>query len=198
MSEALERCVRAGGVAVFPTDTVYGLGCDPRSPEAVRRLYALKGRPPDRPAAIMVSSVQRLPPLGPRTAAAARALLPGPVTLLVPDPERRFPLAGGGALLGLRVPDAPALAGLAVALLQTSANRSGAPDARRLADVPAAIRDGADLVLDGGEIGSDPPTPSTVVDLSRYEREGVWSVVRPGAVSDAALAEALGPSPGSR
>ncbi|HEY2636282.1 MAG TPA: Sua5/YciO/YrdC/YwlC family protein, partial [Solirubrobacteraceae bacterium] len=104
------RCMRVGGVAVFPADTVYGLACEPDSKTAVRRLYALKGRPPDRPAAVMFFSRERalaaLPELGRRTRAAAERLLPGPVTLLLPNPARRFPLACGPDpdTLGLRVP----------------------------------------------------------------------------------------------
>ena len=77
------------------------------------------------------------------------------------------------------MPDIAALAGVGVAVLQTSANLSGGPDPRRLEDVPAAIRGGADLVLDGGEL---PGTPSTVVDLGRYEESGEWKVLREGAV----------------
>lgn len=184
----LERCIAAGGVAVFPADTVYGLACDPRSAAAVERLYALKQRPADKPAAIMAFSVAALPSLAPRTAAAAAALLPGPLTLLVDDPRQRFPLAGGGATLGIRVPDVPLLAGAEVLVLQSSANLSGGADPRRVADVPAAIRRGADLVIDGGEL---PGTPSTVVDLTRYEREGVWHVVREGPIDSAALAAVL-------
>ncbi|HZO37503.1 MAG TPA: L-threonylcarbamoyladenylate synthase [Solirubrobacteraceae bacterium] len=188
-SARLERCIAGGGVAVFPADTVYGLACDPHSASAVERLYALKGRAADKPAAIMVFSVAALPPLGPRTTRAAQALLPGALTLLVEDPEQRFPLAGGGTTLGLRVPDVPLLANVSVPLLQTSANLAGGADSRRLADVPAAIRDGADLVIDGGEL---PGMPSTVVDLTRYEHDGVWRVVREGAVGSATLSAALG------
>ena len=187
-SEQLERCIVAGGVAVFPADTVYGLACDPHSAAAVGRLYRLKRRPADKPAAIMVFSLDALPPLAPRTMAAAKALLPGPLTLLVDDPDVRFPLAGGGAVLGLRVPDVPLLAGVRVPLLQSSANLAGGDDARTLDDVPSSIREGADLVLDGGEL---PGRPSTVVDLTRYERDGIWSVVREGAVAIATLAAAL-------
>lgn len=184
----LERCLADGGVVVFPADTVYGLACDPRSPAAVERLYALKGRSAGKPAAIMVFSLEALPPLGQRTTAVARALLPGPLTLLVDDPERRFPLAGGGTTLGLRVPDVPLLARVPVPLLQSSANLAGGPDARRLADVPASIREAADLVIDGGEL---PGTPSTVVDLTRYDHDGTWRIVREGAVARAALEQVL-------
>jgi L-threonylcarbamoyladenylate synthase len=186
---ALADCLAAGGVAVFPTDTVYGLGCDAASPAAVRRLYALKGRPADKPAAVLWDSVDAalddLDDLGPRTRAAARALLPGPVTLLVPNPGRRYPLAGGEAL-GLRVPATRLDAGRPV--LQSSANAAGGRDPRRLADVPAAIRAGADLVLDGGEL---PGTASTVLDLSAYERTRAWRVLRAGAVAEGDLAARL-------
>ncbi len=102
---------------------------------------------------------------------------PGPVLVVLP----------GG--VGVRVPDVAELAGVRVPVLQTSANLSGGPDPRRLSDVPAAIRDGADLVLDGGEL---PGTPSTVVDLGRYEETGEWSVLRDGAMPSAALENVLG------
>jgi len=171
-----------GGVAVFPADTVYGLACDPDSREAVERLYLLKRRRPDKPAAVMFFDVElalaALPELGARSRGALEALLPGGVTLLVPNPAGRFPLAGGGPVLGLRVPAGP-LTGVRWPVLQSSANRAGGPDPRRIDDVPEFIRDSADLVLDAGEL---PGTPSTVIDLTAYEREGAWSVVREGAV----------------
>jgi len=89
----LERCVASGGVAVFPADTVYGLACDPDSPAAVERLYALKGRPPAKPAAVMCfGAAPPLPELGPRTRVAVERLTPGGVTLLLPNPEGRWPL----------------------------------------------------------------------------------------------------------
>ncbi|HEY7077924.1 MAG TPA: L-threonylcarbamoyladenylate synthase [Solirubrobacteraceae bacterium] len=188
---ALERCIAAGGVAVFGADTVYGLACDPENPEAVARLYALKGRPADKPAAVMyfdrAPAVLALPELGPKTRALVERLLPGPVTALLPNPHRRFPLACGPdpATLGLRVPDLPELAAMTRPVLQSSANASGGADARRLADVPEPIRRGADLVLDAGEL---PGTPSTVIDLRAYEDGGEYSVVRAGALSPEDLA----------
>jgi L-threonylcarbamoyladenylate synthase len=180
-----DDCIASGGVAVFPADTVYGLACDPENPDAVARLYALKGRPPDKPAAVMFFDREQalLPELGARTRALMERLLPGAVTLLVPS--GRFPLAGGAGTLGLRVPDLPPPG--TVAVLQTSANVAGGPDARRLEDVPEAIRRGADLVLDGGEL---PGTPSTVVDLRDYEAGGVWRIVRAGAVPEEVIAAA--------
>ena len=187
---AFARCLAAGGVAVFPADTVYGLACDPGSAAAVDRLYALKGRPPAKPAAVMCfGAAPALPELGPRTRAAIDRLTPGGVTLLLPNPEHRWPLACGPdpATLGLRVIGGP-LAALPLPVLQSSANLAGGADARRLADVPAPLRDGADLVLDGGEL---PGTPSTVIDLRAYEAEGRWTVVRNGALAASAVATVL-------
>src|SRR5271167_5023017 len=109
----LSECLRRGGVAVFLTDTVYGLGCDPDDERAVKRLYELKGRPADRPAAVMFFDRERalgaLPDLSDAERAAVRALLPGAVTLLLPNRARRFalaclPAAGARDALGLRVP----------------------------------------------------------------------------------------------
>ena len=194
-----ERCIAVGGVALFPADTVYGLATEPDSAEGVERLYRLKGRRPDRPAAVMFFSLglalTALPELAERTRAAVRRLLPGALTLLLPNPLRRFPLACGPEpqRLGVRVPALRgALAPLSAArwpVLQSSANPSGGADARRLADVDPRIRAGVDLQLDGGELAG---TPSTVVDLTRYESHGEHAVVREGAVSAAQVAAVLG------
>jgi L-threonylcarbamoyladenylate synthase len=191
---AFEACLRDGGVAVFPADTVYGLACDPERPAAVERLYALKGRRPDKPAAVMyfdlALALAALPELGPRTAKLLRRLLPGGVTALLPNPANRFPLACGPdlATLGLRVPAlSEPLAAVRVPVLQSSANLAGGPDARRLADVPAELREQADLVLDGSEL---PGTPSSVVDLRAFEATGEWVLVREGAVPAATIARA--------
>jgi len=135
-----------------------------------------------------------LPELGERTRALLARLLPGGLTALLPNPAHRFPLACGPdpSTLGLRVPAlSDALAPLRAVrwpLLQSSANLAGGPDARRLEDVPAPIRAGADLLLDGGEL---PGTPSTVVDLRRFEEEGAWAVLRRGAVSPERIATAV-------
>jgi L-threonylcarbamoyladenylate synthase len=181
---AFGETISAGGVVVFPADTVYGLACDPANADAVRRLYELKGRPPEKPAAVMFFRVAALPDFGPRTRALAEQLLPGAVTLLVPSDL--YPLAGGGGTLGVRVPDLPAFAD-APPVLQTSANLTGGTDARRLGEVPSSIRDGADLVIDGGEL---PGTPSTVIDLRGYEQTGELKIVRHGAVPEAVIRSA--------
>jgi L-threonylcarbamoyladenylate synthase len=199
--DALRECLAGAGVAVFPADTVYGLGCDPDSEPAVRRLYELKGRPPAQPAAVMFFGLDRalvaLPELAPSEQSALRALLPGPLTLLLPNPKRRYPLACGpapdaAATLGLRVPSLPprlaVLATLDRPLLQSSANLSGGPEAQRLADVPASIRSGADLALDGGEL---PGVASTVLDLRDYERSGKWRIMRAGPIGHAEIERVL-------
>ena len=197
-AQTFSRCISVGGVAVFPADTVYGLACEPDSKEAVQRLYFIKGRRPDKPAAVMFFALDlalaALRELGPRTEGALRALLPGALTLLLPNPAHRYPLACGPDpdTLGLRVPAWPAaLAALGEVrwpVLQSSANTSGTAETRRLADVPEPIRRRADLVLDGGEL---PGTPSTVVDLRGYELGARWSIVRQGAVPADDIAAAL-------
>jgi L-threonylcarbamoyladenylate synthase len=187
---ALARTLASGGVAVFPADTVYGLACDPENEAAVQRLHALKARPPGKPSAVMLFRPElvlaELPLLGTATLIALRQLLPGPVTVLLPNRAHRFLLACGSDpdTIGVRVPALPAnLAALQAIdrpLLQSSANLAGEPDARRLDDVPRAVREGADLVLDGGEL---PGTPSTVIDLRRWESDRHWEVLREGALS---------------
>ncbi len=198
----LVACLAGDGVAVIPTDTVYGLACNPESQRAVRRVYELKQRPPVKPSAIMFfalePALETLREIGPRTRVTLESLLPGPVTLLLPNPEERFPLAcdpsgNGSALLGLRVPAlcgplAP-LATVCAPIAQSSANLSGGPDPRRLYDVPIELRQRADLVLDGGEL---PGAASTVIDLSEYERSARWRIVREGPLGHASLERLLG------
>jgi L-threonylcarbamoyladenylate synthase len=197
--ETFERCISVGGVAVFPADTVYGLATEPESREGVDRLYRLKGRPPDRPAAVMFfqldGALAALSELGERTRAAVERLLPGALTLVLPNPGRRYPLACGPEpeRLGLRVPllegSLTPLAAVGWPVLQSSANRSGEPDARRVADINERVRAGVDLVLDAGEL---PGTPSTVMDLTGYEARGTWTVLREGVVSAAEIDARLG------
>jgi L-threonylcarbamoyladenylate synthase len=197
-AETFARCIHVGGVAVFPADTVYGLACEPDTPEAVERLYALKGRRPDRPAAVMffdkALAFDALPELEPRTRALLERLLPGGITALLPNPLRRFPLACGPDphTLGLRVPKLDgalaALGEMRWPVLHSAANESGGLDAHRLDEVPEDIRREADLVLDGGELAG---TPSTVVDLRRFELDGVWAVLRAGAVPERQIDHAV-------
>ncbi len=194
-----ERIIGGGGVILFPSDTVYGLACSPDDAGAVERLYRLKGRQADKAAAVMFFSLEAalaaLPELGDRTRGALGRLLPGGVSALVPNPRHRWPLAcrSDPETLGLRVVSVPAIGGTDVAVLQSSANLSGEPEARRLSDVDESIRLGVDLAIDGGILAG---TPSTVIDLRSYEAGGVgpgpWSIVRAGAVEESAVSAALG------
>jgi L-threonylcarbamoyladenylate synthase len=190
-----EEVIAEGGIAVFPTDTVYGLGTHPDSVEGVHRLYWIKGRSPDRPAAVLFFDLElamaALPELGTKTKDALGRLLPGPVTVLLPNPGTCFPLACGAepSRLGLRVPQLDEklakLANVKVPILQSSANPTGESDPRSLDEVDERIRRGADIQLDAGVLAG---TPSTVIDLTSYEEQGAFEVLREGALS----AEAIG------
>jgi L-threonylcarbamoyladenylate synthase len=181
---ALERCVRDGGIAVFPADTVYALACDPARPDSIERIHALKGREEGKPSAVMFFSPlamrELVSTLGLRTRDALGALLPGPVTLVVHNPERLFAHASGGRpdRLGLRLIEGP-LAGAGCVLFQTSANRSGEAAPSRFEEIDPGVVAGADLAIDGGELGGE---PSTVVDLTAVDSGGGWSVLREGAL----------------
>jgi L-threonylcarbamoyladenylate synthase len=189
--EAAIAALRAGELAIVPTDTVYGLAASARSEAAVRRLYHAKGREDLQPTAVVAASVQQLadvlPELEGQAAAVARALLPGPYTLIVPNPARRYPWLTGDRpeTIGVRVPDldGPGLEVLAGAgaIAATSANLPGGPDPHRVEDVPQQLRAAAAAVVDGGVL---PGTPSTVLDLTGGEP----TVVREGAIP---AAEAL-------
>ncbi len=187
---ALERCIAGGGVAVFPADGLYGLACDPLDAAAIERIHRLKGRDDGKPSAVMylapLAMRELLATLGPRTRDAAGALLPGPATLVVANPQRRYPLAcrEDPERLGVRLIEGP-LAGAMCPLFQTSANRSGEPPPASFAEVRAEIAAGADLAIDGGALTG---LPSTVVDLSAYEENGMWTILREGGLPREELA----------
>ena len=180
----LEHCIAARGVVLFPADTLYGLACDPFSEPAVERIHRIKGRDEGKPSAVMyfapLAMREVLSTLGPRTRDALGALLPGPITAVVRNPEHRYPLAcrEDPERLGLRLIEGP-LADARCAILQTSANRSGEPAPSRFEDVDPAILDGVDLAIDGGELGG---APSTVVDLTALDDGGRWELLREGAL----------------
>jgi len=190
---ALERCVLDGGVAVFPADGLYGLACDPLRAEAIARIHAIKGRDDGKPSAVMYFSPlamrELLAGLGERSRAAVAALLPGPLTLVLANPEHRYPLAcrADPDRLGVRLIAGP-LAGASCPIFQTSANRSGEPAPSRFADLDPDVLAGADLAIDGGDLTG---LPSTVVDLTAIEDGGGWRVLREGAVPAAELEERL-------
>lgn len=189
----LELCIAAGGVAIFPADGLYGLACDPLNRLAIERIHRIKGRDDGKPSAVLYFSPlamrELVEGLGERTRAAAGALLPGPVTLVVANPERRYPLAcrEDPERLGVRLIDGP-LAGAMCPLLQTSANRSGEPAPAIFADVPHDILAAVDVAIDGGSLTG---LPSTVVDLTRLDSDGDWTVLREGGMSADELQERL-------
>ena len=184
VAEAVDA-IRRGLPVVLPTDTVYGLCADAYRSEPAERAYLLKGRPLTQPTALMAVDVETLleciPELSGRPGAIARALLPGPLTLILPNPARRFRWVTGENYdaIGVRV---PALTGPTAEVLEqvgcviaTSANLAGGADPRRLEEVPEQIRGGVAATIDGGEL---PGTPSTVLDFTGDEPQ----VVREGAV----------------
>jgi L-threonylcarbamoyladenylate synthase len=193
MRRALERCVFGGGVALFPADGLYGLACDPANAEAIERIRRIKGRDEGKPSAVMFFSPlamrELIAALGPRTRDALGVLLPGPVTLVVANPQHRYPLACADDpdRLGIRLIDGP-LAGAECAIFQTSANLSGEPAPSSFDDVDPGIREAVDLALDGGELTG---APSTVIDLSRIEDGSDWSILREGGLAGERVAERL-------
>jgi L-threonylcarbamoyladenylate synthase len=183
---------------ILPTDTVYGLCADPYREESALRVARLKGRELSQPLALLAADLDMVfecvPELRGRSGTIARALLPGPYTLVLPNPARRFRWLTGARpdTIGVRVPELSGEAKTVVervgALLATSANRHGEPDPRRLEDVPPEIRAAVAAEVDGGEL---PGTASTVLDLTgdepRVLREGAVSAADALAAVDAAL-----------
>lgn len=180
-----EATIARGQIAIFPTDTLYGIACDPDDARAIERIYELKGRPPLKPSAVMYFSVERLladlaGELQPSATKLIEQLLPGPFTLVVANPARRFAAscADTPEKLGLRVPALTGaltpLGSVSVPVMQTSANLSGGPDPTAVEDIEPSIRRGVDLVLDGGPLLGN---ASTVADVSELEA-GRWRLLR--------------------
>ena len=181
--EEAVTALRAGLPVILPTDTVYGLCADGYREEPVRRLARLKGRPDGMPLALLASDLEiildAVPELRGRAAVLARALLPGPFTLVLPNPGRRFRWLTGSnpESIGIRVPELPdesrAVLDRVGAVAATSANLHGGRDPARPGDIPEEIWRGAGALVDAGAL---PGTPSTVVDLTgpqpRVMREG--------------------------
>ena len=191
MSNAV-RALRAGKPVILPTDTVYGLCASAYTSQPAERLYELKGRDAQQPSALLSADLDMLlecvPELRGRAATIARALLPGPYTLILPNPARRYRWVTGATpqAVGVRVPALPSEAKSVVAqigcVVATSANLAGGPDPRRVDEIPEAILQGVGAVVDAGEL---PGTPSTVLDFTGAEPR----VIREGAASAAAAFE---------
>jgi L-threonylcarbamoyladenylate synthase len=195
----IERAVeilRGGGIVAFPTETVYGLGADAANPDALRRLFAVKGRPRDHPVIVHAARAAQLDELGRDVPAVAHALgdafWPGPLTLVVNRrAERVAPEATGGlGTVGIRVPNHP----VALALLDAfgggiaapSANRFGRVSPTTAAHVEADLGPEVDLVIDGGPCAVG--VESTIVDVTASEPV----VLRVGGVSEVRLADVVG------
>jgi L-threonylcarbamoyladenylate synthase len=183
--DSVVAALRSGQTVILPTDTVYGLCVDAYHEAPIRRLLRQKKRPIEIPVGLVASDLDVLldavPELRGRAAVMARALLPGPYTLVLPNPARRYRWLTGTRpeTIGVRVPDLPAEAKAVLdafgAVAMTSANVHGGPDPARVEDIPEPILHAAAAVVDSGEL---PGTPSTVIDLTGTEPE----VLREGAV----------------
>jgi L-threonylcarbamoyladenylate synthase len=190
--------LRAGGLVAFPTETVYGLGADARNPDAIRRLFAAKGRPADHPVIVHLASadtlsawVSHMPPAATRL---ADAFWPGPLTLVLPRAAHVLDLVTGGQeTVAIRVPSHPVahnlLAAFGDGIVAPSANRFGRLSPTRADHVRTELGDAVDIILDGGP--TDIGVESTIVDLSGDRPV----LLRPGGITPAQLAAALGESP---
>jgi L-threonylcarbamoyladenylate synthase len=200
-ARAAVEAIQAGRPVVLPTDTVYGLCASPYTKEPARGVYLLKGRPESTPSALLCSDLEVLfecvPELHGRAGTLARALLPGPYTLVFPNPARRYRWLTGSFpnTIGVRVPllhgQAARVLERVGAVMATSANLAGGPEPRRPEDVPAEIRAACAVFLDGGEL---PGIPSTVVDLTINEPRVLREGAVPAAEALAQLAQALSPA----
>lgn len=184
---AAVAAIRAGKPVLLPADGVYGLCASAFREAPVRRLYELKRRGEAQPSAMIASSVDMLlecvPELRGRSATIVRALLPGPYTLVLPNPARRYPWLNGtnAETIGVRVAELPLAAQYVLdavgAVAATSANDPGEPPAASLDAIPHRIRAGCGAEIDAGVLSGE---PSTVLDLTGGEptvlREGAGPV----------------------
>jgi len=180
------RILRAGGVVVFPTETVYGVGADIRCPEAVGRVFALKRRELSQPLMVHCASPLQMLEYVVEVPQWVRPLIsrfwPGPLALILRSSEKVPPAVNGGAqTIGIRMVGHPVvrdlLEELGAPIAGTSANLHGEPASSRFAAICSALLDQVDVALDSGLCGRD--VPSTVLDVTQRPPR----VVRAGAVS---------------
>ncbi len=188
--------IRNGRVVVVPTDTVYGLACDPSNPEAVEAVYELKGRPPHLELNLLVADLSQLDGLVEMDAAArslAAAFWPGPLALVCPVGRRRLAIPRAGGTLMVRVPGHRLLHDLLASIgpiASTSANLHGRPPATTARQAQAGLGRCCAGVLDGGPGAG---IASTIIDVTST----VPRVLREGPVTAAALRPHLGDAPSS-
>ena len=199
-SEEATAALLGGGLVVLPTDTVYGLCADGYREAPYRRLCRLKGRPETMPSALLAADfdaiLDAVPEARGRAAVAARELLPGPYTLVLPNPARRFRWLCGRTpeKIGVRVPKLPPESAAVLervgVVVATSANLHGEVDPARVEDIPQELLDGITAVVDAGPL---PGTPSTVLDLTTADpallREGAVSAAEALSAASRALAQ---------
>jgi L-threonylcarbamoyladenylate synthase len=193
IEDAVEA-LRAGELVVYPTETFYGIAADPSSKSALKRLFAIKGRDAAKTVAMIAADTGSAFSLARDVSPIARRLAecfwPGPLTLVLPaGAQIASELVGSTGGVGVRVsshPTARALAaGLDRPITATSANRTGEPPAKALADARKALGRKVKVYLEGGTLGRS--APSTVLEVAGNQ----WRIIREGAVSGSQIAAAL-------
>ena len=192
IAQAVEL-IRAGGLIAYPTDTVYGLGSNALSPQAVRKIFAVKQRPLDQPLPVAVSGRRMAADVAYVDERAARLIdqfWPGALTLVLPKKPPIPPVVTRGrAGVGVRAPNHPVplaiLASAQVPLIATSANKHGRPPCVDVQEVLNQFDGEIDLILDGGTCNT---TVSTVLDLTRETPR----LLRQGSVTRKRVEAALG------
>lgn len=191
----VERCaqiVKDGGVVVFPTDTVYGIGCDPHNDAAVRRVFSIKGREEKKPLPVLAASIadaESIVSLDPKGRALAERFWPGALTIVAPlkDTKMSPGVTADKNSLAVRVPANRCILGvlkICKYLVGTSANQSGKPAPKDAQSVLKSISGFDAIIMESGPLGG---TESTVVDVSGPEAK----IVRQGAISEDAIRKVL-------
>ena len=191
--EQILSFLREGGVIAFPTDTSYGLGADPFNDEAVRRIFAIKGRPETKPILLLVNSVEMagsVARLSDKAEALAERFWPGPLTMILPARESvPSVVTAGTRTIGVRWADAPLAQRLIAAfnrpITATSANRAGMPSTVTVAEVREQLGDSIEMIINGGTLPAR--GGSTLLDLTEVPAR----LLREGPITEAELSDVL-------
>jgi L-threonylcarbamoyladenylate synthase len=194
-ADAVARCasvVKSGGVIVFPTDTIYGIGCDPYNDSAVGRIFAIKGRDEKKPLPVLACSLEdaeKIVLLGDAGRSLAKKYWPGALTIVAPIIDQKISrrVTAGGNSLAVRVPANKCVLSLLEQcrhLVGTSANPSGGKALKSAHEVQDSPLDGYDALLDGGSVNG---VESTVVDIT-----GRPKILREGTIKSREVLDLLG------